>query len=578
MWHAAIEKNKPGRRRRPGISDIRWGTTMLAIILFALPLGCKSRVGDSSQSVETKEESLEKSQIAENAAQQENAQSSSGTPRPARNAGTWYSGSPDALRRDMANAFKGSKKDFDDEPILALIGPHAGFRFSGQVAAQTYARVNPDAVRRVFLFGPSHYHGFLGAALPPENMSAYYTPLGDLPIDRQAVEKLKGKPMFEGPPAAHIPEHSLEMHAIFIAERFPGAKIVPLVVGEFPDAKSIEKAADSLRPLLGPGDLVVVSSDFTHFGFNFNYTPFSDNIPERLEKLLDDATEPLLKADLAGFSKHLAKTADTICGREPIKLLLALLPEGSGGEEAARDFSGRMTANYSTSVTYEGLVFKNPKGWSVVGAEKSGVKSEAGRKSESLEPGEPVVLDLEAQRLALKMARQTMEHFLETRSLPDEKLLGVPGSGPFRETWSVFVTLKKHENLRGCIGHIFPVQDLWMDIRENAIAAAFRDPRFPAVTADELPELTVEVSVLTKPREISGPEEFIVGRHGIVLNAMGSRAVFLPQVAPEQGWDRETTLTFLSRKAGLPPNAWRSPSAKFEVFEAQVFGESSARP
>jgi len=550
---------------------------MLAIILLALPLGCKGRVGDSSQSVESNEKSSEKIQIAENAAPQGNAQSHSGTPRPARHAGGWYAGSPDALRRDMENAFKGSKKDFDDEPILAMIGPHAGFRYSGRVAAQTYAKINPDAVRRVFLLGPSHYHGFLGAALPPDGMSAYSTPLGDLPIDRQAVEKLKGKPMFEGPPAAHNPEHSLEMHSIFIAEKFPGVKIVPLVVGQFPDVKSIEKAADSLRPLLGPGDLVVVSSDFTHFGPNFNYAPFSDNIPERLGKLLDDATAPLLNADLAGFSRHLAETADTICGREPIKLLLALLPQGSRGEEAARDFSGRMTADYSTSVTYEGLVFKNPKGWSGAGAEKS----EEEKSSESLqsgEPGEPLVLDLEGQRLALKMARQTMEHYLENRRLPDEKLLGVPESGPFRETWSVFVTLKKHETLRGCIGHIFPVQDLWLDIRENAIAAAFHDPRFPPVTADELPGLTVEVSVLTKPREISGPEEFIVGRHGIVLNAMGGRAVFLPQVAPEQGWDRETTLTFLSRKAGLPPDAWKSPSAKFEVFEAQVFGESTARP
>lgn len=541
---------------------MKWGIAMFAITLFALPFACKSQVEETSPMAED----AVKAEIAVP------APAPSGATRPAKHAGSWYSRSPDALRRDMERVFSGldSSGGGDAEPILALIGPHAGFRFSGQVAAQTYAKVRPEAVRRVFLFGPSHYQGFLGAALPPEGMSSYSTPLGDLPIDLEAVEKLRGKSLFDGPSSAHNPEHSLEMHSIFIAERFPGVKIVPLVIGQFPNAQLIEKAAEGLRPLLAPGDLIVVSSDFTHFGPNFGYAPFFNKIPEGLEELLDDAVAPLLNADLAGFSKHLDETGDTICGREPIKLLLALLPKGARGEEAARDFSGRMTADYSTSVTYAGIVFRGAE----VGKTGWGASSFDAEDSAHNASAPPEVLDLEGQRRALKMARRTMEHYLETERLPDEEFLEIPDSGPFRETYSVFVTLKRGEHLRGCIGHIFPVQDLWLDIRENAVAAAVHDPRFPPVTADELSGLTVEVSVLTPPREISGPDEFIVGRHGIVLNSKGRRAVFLPQVASEQGWDRETTLTFLSRKAGLSSDAWRDSSTKFEVFEAQVFGES----
>ena len=107
----------------------------------------------------------------------------------------------------------------------------------------------------------------------------------------------------------------------------------------------------------------------------------------------------------------------------------------------------------------------------------------------------------------------------------------------------------------------------------SAVASALEDPRFPPVRLAELAQLDLEISILTPMQPVSGPEAFVVGRHGVVLAAQGRRAVFLPQVAPEQGWDRDTTLTQLSLKAGLPPDAWRSSSARFEVFEAQVFGE-----
>jgi AmmeMemoRadiSam system protein A/AmmeMemoRadiSam system protein B len=465
------------------------------------------------------------------------------------------------------------------------VGPHEGLRYSGEIAGKAYAQLSVEDVDRVFLLGPSHYQSFVGVALPASDLRAYGTPLGELAIDREAVERLRGRPGFQGPADAHDPEHSLEMHAIFIAARLPGVKIVPLVVGRVPDSRAARNLASRIGPLLRRGDVVIASSDFTHYGARFRYLPFRDRIPERLEELLDGAAQPLVSLDPEGFARHVAATGDTICGREPSRIRLALLnllPEGSTrGEEVARDTSGRMTGDYAHSVSYLSVAYRNPKGWDAARTIPAEPRDESphGRAQGALHrPQRPAVAEIgvlepEAERLALTMARHTLQIYLETGRVPGEADLGVPEAGPFRETLAAFVTLKRDGHLRGCIGHIWPVQPLWCDIRDNAIAAAVRDQRFPPVSAEELPILQVEVSVLTPPRPIPGPQAFEVGRHGIVLQALGRRAVFLPQVAPEQGWDRETALSYLARKAGLYPLGWQHPEARLQVFEAQVFAE-----
>lgn len=183
------------------------------------------------------------------------------------------------------------------------------------------------------------------------------------------------------------------------------------------------------------------------------------------------------------------------------------------------------------------------------------------------------LLTEEEQALALKMARASIRIALDEERLATERELEVPSSGVFREKRACFVTLHRGRNLRGCIGHILPVEELWKSIRSNAISAAINDHRFPPVAASELPGLDLDVSVLTLPRDIPDYTHFKAGPHGVLMELKGRRAVFLPQVAPEQGWDEAVTLTHLSMKAGLPPDAWRDPAARFQVFEAQVFAE-----
>jgi MEMO1 family protein len=283
-----------------------------------------------------------------------------GEPRPARHAGSWYPGSRASLAAEL-EGLTGEAPPAGGAAPFALIGPHAGLRYSGAVAGKGYAWLKGRSFRRVWLLGPSHHVSFEGLALPPSGMSAYETPVGDLSIDHEAVEALRGAPGFAGPGNAHLPEHSLELHAIFLAGVLGETSIVPLVVGRLGDDGAVRALARAWAPHVGPDDAVVVSSDFTHFGLGFGYRPFSEHVEEGLEQLLSEAVSAIVEGGLEAFTAYLARTSDTICGREPIRLLLASLPEGARGVDVSRDTSGRMTGDYDHSVSYASIVFERPE-------------------------------------------------------------------------------------------------------------------------------------------------------------------------------------------------------------------------
>lgn len=186
-------------------------------------------------------------------------------------------------------------------------------------------------------------------------------------------------------------------------------------------------------------------------------------------------------------------------------------------------------------------------------------------------------LTLEEQATLLRLARAVLREHTLTGKVRKELLRDFEFTETLRKKAGVFVTLHCRGALRGCIGYIEEREPLYQAVKENTVNAACRDPRFPPVEESELDTIHISLSVLSPPEEVSGPSSFEVGRHGIILRKGCASAVFLPQVAPEQGWDREETLHHLSRKAGLNANAWKEKDARFWVFTAQVFHEQEEK-
>jgi AmmeMemoRadiSam system protein A len=189
-------------------------------------------------------------------------------------------------------------------------------------------------------------------------------------------------------------------------------------------------------------------------------------------------------------------------------------------------------------------------------------------------------MNMDEKKLLLALARETLENALGEEGSRQYELANESLSPTLHAKKGAFVTLRKKSPydggrlaLRGCIGYLTGIKPLWNLVRDLAMEAAFQDPRFPPLQIDELHRLVIEISVLTTPRTIETPEEFVPGRDGIILSLGYNRAVFLPQVATEQGWGREEMLDNLCLKAGLDPSAWRDPDCRFETFRATVFSE-----
>jgi AmmeMemoRadiSam system protein B len=277
-------------------------------------------------------------------------------------AGTWYPADGVALERQLDGLFRDAAAEGVDEgaaaaKIAALIAPHAGFVYSGLVAAKGFAQLGDEVYERVILLGPSHYAAFDGAILT--DASTYRTPLGEVPIDTEACASLQGRDGYRVDNGPFRPEHCLEAEIPFLQRRLrTGWRVVPVLVGTLGARVRAKSLADGLRPLLGPDTLVVVSSDFTHYGPRFRYLPFEQDVPRSLEKLDMGAVERILAWDGAGFEEYVARTGATICGSNPIRLLFDLVPEGLAGQLAAYDTSGRITGDWDHSVSYASLVFR----------------------------------------------------------------------------------------------------------------------------------------------------------------------------------------------------------------------------
>ncbi|MBU1565961.1 MAG: AmmeMemoRadiSam system protein B [Proteobacteria bacterium] len=469
-------------------------------------------------------------------------------------AGTWY----DADSAKLSAAIDGYMLNVPERvlpPVCALIMPHAGLQWSGQTAAYGIKQIEVAKIRRVIVLGPSHHVLLQNSASLPD-ATHYATPFAETPLDVDLIQELLQSRYFHVIPAANESEHSVQILLPALQRRLGEFLFVPIVLGRL-DSASTQAVADILRRHLTPDTLVVASSDFTHYGSNFGYLPFTADIPENLKKLDMGAFKLIEEQNSRGFASYVQKTGATICGQTAIEVLLAMLPAKSRIQLLHYETSGAKTHDFSSSVSYLSAA--------VTGNWEAIVKEEKAPKSHGLSQ------DDKSRLMAL--AKGTLQQYLDKGVPPTPEKLGIEITPGMQQIMGAFVTLKKHENLRGCIGEITPVRPLYQAVMHRAIDAAVHDSRFSAVHKNEFSELSFEISALTPPTPVASYLDIVVGRDGVVLQKNGRSAVFLPQVAPEQGWGLEEMLSQLALKAGLPADAWME-GASFTVFQAIVFSES----
>jgi MEMO1 family protein len=466
-------------------------------------------------------------------------------------AGSWYPGDPGALASEVDGYLDAAPRGDCSQLPLVLVAPHAGYRYSGAAAGQVFAQVRGCHVRRVWVLAPSHRLPMNGVGLYP--VDAFRTPLGDLPTDRAVLERLAEQPHFQWLERGDGGEHALEIELPFLQRALGGFELVPLLLGRITPREAVA-IAEAIRPELGPGDLVVISTDFTHHGERFGYAPFagSDSLPAELSELDHGAWELAAGLEARAFYDYVQQTGATICGRAGLLLAATLVPPSARGHELVYTTSGDLTDDWSDTVSYLGGRFDGPA-WSGLGPQT----------------GVARLVSPETAELLLDLARQSLEHWYEHGTALKVDPASLPADA--HTVLGAFVTLEKGHQLRGCIGEISARRPAYEAVIARAVDAAIHDPRFNPVERSELDALTLDISLLGPTRQVPGTRSIIVGRHGVVISHAGRSATYLPQVGPEQGWDRDTMLSYLSRKAGFP--ASKLGEAKIEVYEAQVVRE-----
>lgn len=433
------------------------------------------------------------------------------------------------------------------EPILTrkpriLVVPHAGYQYSGLIAANAFRQLEGSQYDGVVVVGFTHRLQFDGSSV--DTREAYETPLGVLPVNQEAVAVLQAYPGVGHAEEAHeSDEHSLEVELPFLQVVLGRFKLVPILMGNatLEDAAHLAQALAGLSKL---GDyLFVFSTDLSH------YHPY-----DQAMRIDEGTIDAILSETPQAVHQLFDQGQIEACGRGPIVTSLLLA--------AKLGYLKRQLLYYANSGDTAG----NPS--SVVGYAAISMFERPSPTTQRL--------SAEAGQRLVKAARQALEMHLNPSKYQHRLVsLGLDNVPELARASGVFVTLRKNGRLRGCIGRIETSEPLAKTVPVVALDAALRDARFEPVTSKELPDLQVEVSVLTQPVKLDDVKKLVPGRDGVTIEYQGHHGVFLPQVWEETGWTRLEFLRELaSQKAGLPPDAWQQ--ATLSVFQDQIFEEPSS--
>ena len=453
-------------------------------------------------------------------------------------AGQFYPGDAKTLTAMVDSMLAAAEVPVISGRLVGIQVPHAGYPFSGPTAAHAFKLLQGMDSVTVVMLGTSH-HAMIGKAAMYARGS-WHTPLGDVAIDEPIAKAILAQDkFFADMPEAHVQEHSIEVEVPFLQRVLGSFKIVPIMLLQ-PTFEQCERVGKAIaRAAKGKKVLLLASSDLYH-GYSYEEA-----------NRVDGTTVGLVAAfDPKGFHAAYERDEAQACGGNGITAMMV------AARELGADTAVVLAQTNSNDVVGE-------RGGYVVGYSAVAFVASGHGKEESSD------LTEQEQKSLLRIARTTLESHIRTGKTPEVK----PLTPKLVEKRGAFVTLQEHGELRGCIGYVEAVKPLYQAVSDMAVAASTEDSRFPPVRVEELDSIEIEITVLSPLRPVPSPDSVIVGKHGVVIKKAGHGAVFLPQVPVEQGWNRETYLSELCRKALLPRDAWKSPDAKLYVFTGQVFGE-----
>jgi len=444
-------------------------------------------------------------------------------------AGSWYPSGKIEIENFISRYLEKAESEKIHGQIIGMIFPHPGWIYSAPVTAENIRQLTGRNYSTVILLGPSHHLSFSGAHIA--DYEEWETPLGNVALDGKFAGQASALEMVSFNNASHEKEHSLEVVLSPLQYVLKNFLIVPIVMGQ--DWETYRFLSRKIASLYKKDILFVASSDMSHY---FTY--------EEATEMDKRCLSYLVNFDVTGLRNALRNNEVQLCGSRAV--LTVMEASRLAGANAVKVLkyanSGDTTGDKSRVVGYCAVCFY-----------KKGVE----------------MLNKEEKRELLQIAKKTIESYIKKGKVPEFNVK----TERLKEVQGAFVTLHIGERLRGCIGNIVGVKPLWETVRDMAVEASTKDPRFPPVSKDELSKIKIEISVLTPPKKVAH-DEIVIGRDGVIVKSGFRQGVYLPQVATETGWTKEEFLSSLCRhKAGLPADAWKEPGTELFIFQADVFPE-----
>ncbi|MCX6266494.1 MAG: AmmeMemoRadiSam system protein B [Bacteroidetes bacterium] len=412
-------------------------------------------------------------------------------------AGRFYPADPKELRSVLAGLFSDAKPK-TTRNVIGIVSPHAGYVYSGKVAASGYNQLDPDRdFENVFVIASSHQVSFPGASV--YNRGDYITPLGKVEVNIDLANELIGKnPALTFNPEADRTEHSLEVQIPFLQYHLKHPfKLVPIVIGTQSEAICLE-IAKALKPWFNERNLFVFSTDFSHYP-SYSDAMLSDQAT--CDAILSGSTEKLMKFLNESKDKSTSNLMTNLCGWTSILVMLDLIDREPDLKISPVQYLNSGDSKYGDKAQVVGY-------WSLALSRSDSIASQ-------ISQAPPFMFTRDEKTVLLKIARNTIEKYIREGRIPDDN----PAS--YSESLKIhagaFVTLKDNGRLRGCIGKFTADIPLYKLVRQMAAASSTEDNRFEPVKINEIKQLEIEISVLSPLKLISSPDEVILGKHGIYM-------------------------------------------------------------